>query len=70
MHEGWPRVLSSSKRKLNRTSFSKLCFLYLPDKVVEKLVLENDLCNSGFGGTLPHNRKRALSCVFKDSWVL
>ena len=45
-------------------------FLYFWDKVVEKLVLENGLCNPGFGITLPHNRKRALDYVFKGSWVL
>ena len=37
-------------------------FLYLRDKVVEKTVLENGLCNPGFGVTLPHTRKRALGC--------
>ena len=45
-------------------------FLYLQDKVVEKPVLENGLCNPGFGVTLPHNRKRALGYVFKGSCVL
>ena len=45
-------------------------FLYLQDKVVEKPVLENGLCNQDFGVTLPYNRKRALGYVFKDSWVL
>ena len=29
-------------------------------KVVEKPVLENSLCNTGFRVTLPHNRKRAF----------
>ena len=45
-------------------------FLYLRDKVVEKSVLENGVCNPGFGVTLPHNKKRALGYVFKGSWVL
>ena len=45
-------------------------FLYLRDKVANKPVLENGLCKPGFGVTLPHNRKRALSYVFKGSWVL
>ena len=45
-------------------------FLYLWGKVVEKPVLENGLCDPGFGVTLPHNRKRALGYVFKGSWVL
>ena len=36
--------------------------LYLQDKVVEKPVLENDLCYPGFGVTLPHNMKGALVC--------
>ena len=45
-------------------------FLYLWDKVVEKPVLENGLCNTGFEITLPHNRKRTLGYVFKGSWVL
>ena len=45
-------------------------FLYLQDKVMEKPVLENGLCNPGFGVTLPHNRKRALDYDFKGSWVL
>ena len=45
-------------------------FLYLWDKVMEKSVLENGLCNPGFEVTLPHNGKRALGCVFKGSWVL
>ena len=33
-------------------------FPCLWDKVVEKRVLENTLCNTGFMVTLPHNRKR------------
>ena len=45
-------------------------FLCVQDKVVEKPVLENGLCNPGFGVTLPHNRKRALGYVFNGSWVL
>ena len=45
-------------------------FLYLWDKLVEKLVLENGQCNPGFGVTLPHKRKRVLGYVFKGSWVL
>ena len=45
-------------------------FLYLQDKVVEKPVLENGLCNTGFGVTLPYNRKRVLGYVFKGSWFL
>ena len=48
----------------------KAIFLYLWDKVVEKPVLENDLCNPGFEVILPHNRKRALGYVLKGSWVL
>ena len=38
-------------------------FPYLRDKVVEKPVIENGLCNPGFGVTLPHNRKRSLGFV-------
>ena len=38
--------------------------------MVEKTVLEDGLCNPGFGVTLPHNRKKALGYVFKGSWVL
>ena len=38
--------------------------------MVEKPVLENGLCNPGFGVTLPHNRKKALGYVSKGSWVL
>ena len=45
-------------------------FLYFWDKVVEKPVLENGLCNLGFEVTLPYNKKRALGYVFKGSWVL
>ena len=45
-------------------------FLYLRDKVVENPVLENGLCNPGFGVTLSHNRKRAVGYVFKSSWIL
>ena len=45
-------------------------FRYLWDKVMEKPVLENGLCNPCIGVTLPHNRKRALGYVFKGSWVL
>ena len=40
-------------------------FFYLRDKLVEKPVLENGLCNPGFGVTLPHNRKRALGYVLR-----
>ena len=40
-------------------------FLYLRDKVVEKPVLENGLCNPGFGVTLPHSRKRPLGYFVK-----
>ena len=36
--------------------------LDLQDKVVEKPVLENDLCYPGFGVNLPHNVKGALGC--------
>ena len=35
--------------------------------MVEESVLENGLCNLGFGVTIPHNRKRALGYVFKGS---
>ena len=45
-------------------------FLHLLDKVVEKPVLENGLCNPDFGVTLPHNWERALRYVLKGSWVL
>ena len=41
--------------------------LYLQDKVVEKPVLENDLCYPGFGVTLPHNKERALGYDFKGT---
>ena len=39
-------------------------FLYLWAKVVEKPVLENGLCNTGFGVTLPHTRKREPLAMF------
>ena len=42
-------------------------FLYLQGKVVEKPVLENGLCNPGFGVTLPHKHKEeclALLAMF------
>lgn len=45
-------------------------FLSLWDTVVEKSILEDALCNLGFGVTLPHNRKRAPGFIFKGSWVL
>ena len=34
---------------------------------MEKSVLENGLCNPGFGVSIPHNRKKALGYVFKGS---
>ena len=38
--------------------------------MVEKPVLENGLCDPGFGVTLPHNKERALGYGFKGAWVL
>ena len=70
MNGGWPGALSSSKRMLEWDVLLQAIFLYLWDKVVEKPVLENGLCNPGFGVTLPHNRKRALGYVFKGACVL
>jgi len=45
-------------------------FFCLWYKDVEKSVLENYMCDPGFGFTLPYNRKRAFGYVFQDSWVL
>ena len=59
MNGGWSGALSSSKRMF------QAIVLYLRDKVVEKPILENGLCNPGFGVTLPHNRKRVLDYVFR-----
>ena len=50
--------------------FLQEIFLYLWDKVVGEKILKNGLCNPGFGFTLLHNRKTALGCVSKDSWLL
>ena len=71
IHE-WGVVQSIVKQQKNVEwdVFLQAIFLYFWDKVVEKLVLENGLCNPGFGITLPHNRTRALDYVFKGSWVL
>ena len=39
----------------------QVIFPYLQDKVVEKLVLENGLCNKGYGVTLPHNTREPVA---------
>ena len=39
----------------------QVIFPYLQDKVVEKLVLENGLCNKGHGVTLPHNTREPVA---------
>ena len=37
----------------------QVIFPYLQDKVVENLILENGLCNTSDGVTLPHKREPA-----------
>jgi len=64
VHE-WGLAWSTDKQQKNVESdvLPQAMFLYLWDKVVEKQVLENDLCDLGFGVTLPHNTKQALFYV-------
>ena len=68
VHE-WQVALSTVKQQKNVESdvLPQAMFLYLWDKVVEKQVLENDLCDLGFGVTLPHNTKQALFYVLRFS---
>ena len=40
-------------------------FLYLRDRVVEKPVLENGLCNPGFGVTVPHKGRELLAMFLR-----
>ena len=71
IHEwGVARSIVEQQKNVAWDVLLQAIFLYLWDKVEEKPVLESGLCNPGFGVTLPHNRKRALGYVFKDSWVL
>ena len=59
----WGVAWSTVRQQKNVDVLLQAIFLYLWDKVVENPVLENGLCNPGFGVTLPHNRKRALGYV-------
>ena len=56
IHE-WGVAWSTVKPQKN---VLQVIFLSLWDTVVEKSILEDALCNLGFGVTLPHNRKRVL----------
>lgn len=67
VHE-WDVAWSIVKQQMNVERAALLQTIFL--QVVEKSVLENGLCNSGFGVTLLHSRRRALGCVSKGPWVL
>ena len=65
VHEwGVARSIVSRQKNVKWDVLLQAVFLYLWDKVVAKRVLENGLCNPGFGVTLLHSRKRALGYVF------
>ena len=66
IHE-WGVAWSTVKPQKN---VLQVIFLSLWDTVVEKSILEDALCNLGFGVTLPHNRKIAHGYIFKGFWVL
>ena len=68
MNRAWSTV--EQQKNVEWDILLQAIFIYLQDKVVEKPVLENGLCYTGFGVTLPYNRKRVLGYVFKGSWFL
>ena len=67
----WEVALSTVKQQKNVESdvLLQVIFLFLQDKVMEKLVLESGLCQPGFGVTLSHNGKRAHGYFLNKSWV-
>ena len=71
LHIRWPKYwsfsfsISPSNKYSGLISFRIEILPYIHDKMVEKPVLENGLCNPGFGITLPHNKETALAIILR-----